>query len=356
MPTHYVKSALVGDEGMDYIALTCSRSNALFIARPRQDIGVDGSIELLNELGEPTGAIVLVQAKSGLSHITSSGSYLIRADRAHFESWSRYSLPVVGIVYNPAARDARWVSISEHLRSQPARIQRGPYNIEAPASQAFTEQGFPSFSAYASTQHRSSPKLAAEDFIERYLLGSGTTREESLTELFSLHRWTPLTCFFIHQMLRLETDPSLIKYLTYLISFYRPYWDRLYSNTNTIPEHLSSTLDGVAQDCLASFSRADVAKILSVVDEEDGLERGGFGNLVVAQLVNIPHVEVMLSDIASDRHTPANVRAYALGILVQYLGFQDEAYLLALLQDEGDSFLIEVVYWALDYLKVERSE
>jgi ribosomal protein S18 acetylase RimI-like enzyme/predicted transcriptional regulator len=108
------------------------------------DIGVDGAIEFINEKREPSGDLVLVQAKSGSSYI-SRNSYYLQADRDHFETWARYSIPVVGIVHNPKKTDARWVDISEHLRKHPEQITSGPYRILAPEEQPFTLEGIAAF-------------------------------------------------------------------------------------------------------------------------------------------------------------------------------------------------------------------
>src|SRR3712207_6730689 len=96
-----MSSRLIGDAGMDFIALTCSRSGAFFLPRPRQDVGVDGHVECRDAEGAPTGAIALVQSKAGTSDIPASGRCRVRADKGHFELWSRLTLPVIGVVYNP---------------------------------------------------------------------------------------------------------------------------------------------------------------------------------------------------------------------------------------------------------------
>ncbi len=136
MATRYTKGAQTGDQGIAHIRSVVANTGLIYRAFENADLGVDAAIEFLNDAREPSGDLVLVQAKSGSSFV-SDDKYYVRADRDHFETWSKYSIPVVGIVYNPEKTDARWVNISEHLRKHPDRVVNGPYTIEAPKKQPF---------------------------------------------------------------------------------------------------------------------------------------------------------------------------------------------------------------------------
>ena len=210
---------LVGDEGMDYIAITCSRAGAFFFPRPRQDVGIDGYIEFLDEHNRPTGSIVLVQCKAGLSYISESGKYQIRAKKHNFQTWSKYPATVVGIVYNPRTRDAHWTNISTYLKAHPTIIEHGPYVIETPDDLLFTEESFAEFqnTLEATSQVNSD---SAQELVDRYLTGDRIAKEISLIKLFSRYRWTPLACFFIHQILRVECDQSLLAYIIDMTAYY----------------------------------------------------------------------------------------------------------------------------------------
>jgi predicted transcriptional regulator len=144
MATRYTKGAQVGDQGIAHIRYVVANTGLIYRAFENADLGVDAAIEFLNDAREPSGDLVLVQAKAGSSFV-SDDKYYIRADLNHFETWSKYSIPVVGIVYNPKKADARWVSISEHLRKHPEQIVNGPYSIEAPREQVFTVETIQTF-------------------------------------------------------------------------------------------------------------------------------------------------------------------------------------------------------------------
>ena len=164
MATKHPKSAQTGEKGVALVRKVAADVRCIFRPFESADIGIDAALELLTKGQEPSGNLVLVQIKAGGSYIR-NGRFYIDADKNHFETWSRYSLPVVGIVCNIATEEARWVDISQHLRQHPEVIRRGPYSIEAPASNPFSATGFSKFlnqfgnAAVSATQVSASPNL-----------------------------------------------------------------------------------------------------------------------------------------------------------------------------------------------------
>lgn len=336
-------SPLIGDEGMDYIALTCSRSGAYFLPRPRQDIGIDAHIEFRDEQCHPTGAIAFIQSKAGLSYISPSGKYRILADKSHFQIWSQYSLPVIGIIYNPEARDARWVNISAYLKVNPACIENGPYVIEAPAHQLFSEQTFSEFQKVIERLHMLLGPKAPHELINRYLIGDDTAKDEALTELFSEYREMPLVCFFLHQVIRLENSQSVISYLTYLMNFYRSQSVNYYGLDNTDSKELKE----LAMKCIKDFDTPEIVKMLSTVDEENGIHHWTT-HVLAAQLEAIDGITAKLRSVAGNRGLNTSARFYAIGILLEYLEYKDRQFFETLSETEQDYLVFELLQWYLD--------
>jgi len=133
MATKYTQTAQTGSRGVAFVQSVSSEAGGIFRKFDEaDDLGIDGAIEFIDENKEPTGDIALVQVKSGASYVRSDNdTYFVQGDQDHFETWSRYALPVIGVVHNPEKGDARWVDISEHLRQHPESIGIGPYNINA---------------------------------------------------------------------------------------------------------------------------------------------------------------------------------------------------------------------------------
>jgi ribosomal protein S18 acetylase RimI-like enzyme/predicted transcriptional regulator len=146
MATKYAKTAQTGNTGVALVQAVVTDADAIYRPFESNDLGVDGAIELLTENREPSGALVLAQIKAGASYIR-NGRFYVDADKDHFETWSRYAVPVVGIVCDDATKQARWVDISNYLRTNPEVVSKGPYSIEAPAQNAFSGAEFPKFVA-----------------------------------------------------------------------------------------------------------------------------------------------------------------------------------------------------------------
>jgi hypothetical protein len=144
MATSYSTGAQMGETGIAYIRAIVTDAGMIYRPFENTDLGVDGAIEFTNENREPSGDIVLVQAKAGASFIRDN-DYILKSDQNHFETWARYSLPVVGIIYNPDKKDARWVNISKHFEQNPEMITNGPFRIKAPENQRFTSMGIKFF-------------------------------------------------------------------------------------------------------------------------------------------------------------------------------------------------------------------
>jgi len=142
MATKHPKSAQTGDKGVAFVRSVISQVAALFREFNSSDVGIDAAIELLTDARESSGDFVLAQIKAGRSYIK-NGQFFVRADRDHFETWSRYSVPVIGIVCDVDNNEARWVDISEFLLKKPEIVSHGPYVIEAPATNPFSVAGFP---------------------------------------------------------------------------------------------------------------------------------------------------------------------------------------------------------------------
>jgi hypothetical protein len=80
------------------------------------DFGIDAQVEII-EKGQPTGRLIALQIKSGVSFFRSlrNGSYTYRGERRHLEYWSGHCLPVFLILHNPQTNQTLWQRIERHL-------------------------------------------------------------------------------------------------------------------------------------------------------------------------------------------------------------------------------------------------
>lgn len=342
------ENAFTGQLGEDFISLVCTQSRTPYRATPRQDLGIDGQIEILDSDYRTTGQLILVQSKAGTSYVTDTGRYLVKADKEHFEAWAKYTIPIVGIVYNPDALDARWVNISEHLRDHPECVSDGPFQIEALKEQVFSVDGFPGFRSSIEQFYAGLTRPRMEDVLDRYF--TSETRDDrvrALWELFAYYRWTLAGCFTFHQLITQGNAITELGMLVDFISYYRSHPDRYYTQASLMPEQKSAQLQKIADQCLKEFDGLEVAKMLSVIDSDNGLNRGSLGQTVWILLSLIPHITDKLVDIIEDKSTDPSIRGWAIQLLRLERG-RDLRFFKSLVPGEQDSFVQESLSWAIE--------
>ncbi|PMG81092.1 hypothetical protein BCU84_00270 [Shewanella sp. 10N.286.51.B7] len=116
-----------GELGVSFMKLLCGTSKVIFRPIELFDVGIDALIEPQVE-NIATGSFIGVQIKSGSSFRRSGdGRYVFRSDKAHFEYWSRCTLPVVGVVYDPETQKAVWSNLSDYAVN--ALAHNGPWLV-----------------------------------------------------------------------------------------------------------------------------------------------------------------------------------------------------------------------------------
>ncbi|MGL6551008.1 DUF4365 domain-containing protein [Aeromonas hydrophila] len=125
--TSISQASHIGELGVSFLQLLCSKAHVIFRPVRMFDVGIDGIIE--PQVGcIATGSLIGVQIKSGKSfRRTKDGNYSFISDKAHFEYWSRCTIPVIGVVYDPEKDIAVWVNLSDSATS--AITSNGPWSI-----------------------------------------------------------------------------------------------------------------------------------------------------------------------------------------------------------------------------------
>ncbi|WP_354387037.1 DUF4365 domain-containing protein [Vibrio owensii] len=114
MPS-YFESEEVGDIGIDLVSLLVKRSLSwIFREQPKNDLGIDGHIEIVNDQREGTGRLLAAQIKAGNSffkHETEIG-FTFYGKNKHLQYWLLHSLPVILILCDIESDTCYWVEIS----------------------------------------------------------------------------------------------------------------------------------------------------------------------------------------------------------------------------------------------------
>lgn len=123
------KTSVTARQGVNFVRTLMEAGNCEFEdVHQEHDAGIDAYIEVKDDAGVRTGLRVGVQIKSGRSYRL-KGGHRIRANKDHFQYWSRLNVPVVGIVFDPGCGGAFWVDITDFLKQKPSVIEDGPYVI-----------------------------------------------------------------------------------------------------------------------------------------------------------------------------------------------------------------------------------
>ncbi len=113
-------------KGLDRIQLAVHEMRCLWRELNKDDIGIDGEIEVLEPKPDgkgaiPTNKIIKVQAKSGKSYIKydSPEGFQVPVDKDDLEYWAKSNYPVIFIVYHPEDDRLYWKDIKGYVKSTP---------------------------------------------------------------------------------------------------------------------------------------------------------------------------------------------------------------------------------------------
>ena len=182
------KSKLSEWRGLDRIASVVHGMRCIWREQEKDDIGIDGEIELCRprEDGDGlvgTGKIVKVQSKSGSSYVVkdSEASFASPVAEKDLHYWRNLNVPVIYIVYHPDDDCLYWKDIKGYLRDHPDAL-RPPYRIEFDKSADRFDSG-----AYGALC------ALCEEAPERISLETGEVLYTNLLEVLELPRsiWTP---------------------------------------------------------------------------------------------------------------------------------------------------------------------
>lgn len=122
-------------KGLDRISTVVHEMHCLFREISKDDVGLDGEIEVLapkpDGLGfTTTGGIVKVQAKSGLSFVVqdTATSFATPVKRPDLEYWHSATFPVLFIVYHPGEDRLYYKEVQSYIRAMPL-IWQPPHRI-----------------------------------------------------------------------------------------------------------------------------------------------------------------------------------------------------------------------------------
>ena len=249
------------------------------------DFGKDAYVDLA-EGNVVTGLCVAVQIKGGESYRRAEG-YAIPLDEKHARIWRESSVPIAGLVHDPADGQLRWCNISEFLAQShetlPAIIPVAAENILTPQS---LESNFkPSFRAIERMKSAGLPLLQLTSDDE-------TLRLSALLDCFGLGRSEPRVLILLRYLLGMLRDGQL-RLAIRILAHTTPHPDILWHKGNWIPE---SVCDAV----IAHFrwSESEIEWLLSSIPQQE-LQRGCPGQDLYSLLCKDPGIEKKMGEVAN---------------------------------------------------------
>lgn len=113
--------------GVLKIASLLNERGLIFRETAHTDVGLDGQIEYVNELGEVTGQLVAVQIKSGDSYLNDrKDHWAYYPNKKHRSYWANYPLSVILFIYSPSNSCTYFTDVTKQLNGQDGE---GPIKI-----------------------------------------------------------------------------------------------------------------------------------------------------------------------------------------------------------------------------------
>ncbi|MCR5891121.1 MULTISPECIES: DUF4365 domain-containing protein [Burkholderia] len=191
----YEKEDEIGDIGIDIVSMKTRREFSwIFREQPKNDLGIDGHIEIVSDERNGTGRLIAVQVKTGKSYFKNEREdvYVFHGNNKHLRYWLLHSLPVIIILCDEATDTCYWVEVT---RSNVIQTDSA-WKIHIPKAQILDKK-FKSklISIAGMPQHSDIVELALFKFLsEKYHKSSEYGRLDVCPLMHEPHDFMYFTC------------------------------------------------------------------------------------------------------------------------------------------------------------------
>ena len=296
----YPNRNAVSKAGVNFVRTVVESSNSIFNEISQQnDLGIDAIIELIiNE--NPFGKCIGVQIKSGNSYFNKDKTECFIPIDNHKNYWLSYSLPVIGIVFDPERNCGFWVDIKYYLKTYKEDYR---INFDCLKANVFDNQTFQKI--FIPLNIGEVPDLSLSESIE---LLESTNNDEIYIGIITLFRkytdlpivWDKFIDFFQ------QNDISRIPVIFIYFLAHIPWHGDIYGGRDKI----TTESRNYANSLIQNLTKNDFIKLLQFVDE-NGFERGSTGQSVDAIIKSITGYKSILDSIVIDETIESEIREYA---------------------------------------------
>ncbi len=279
------------------------------------DIGRDAWVEL-TEGAAVSGSVIAIQVKSGPSYFH-LGRWGIPGSEEDFSLWRETSVPMFGISHNPADGSLRWANLS-HAAARNGAGEEGALD-ELIVDAKFGKRAVVTpdenrldvdplrFVSAAMKAVRHSRGLPAAQLLSN----DPSTVEIGIFDSFALGRQTPEAFLLLAALLtRMPDENRALAIRTIAMATHHP--DIFWTESNWIPSAITVEVERALH-----WTNDDVSMLLGfVVEDENGMGRGSFGQNVYHVLRLDSMLDARLHWLFDDRRTDREKRVWAAAILL----------------------------------------
>ncbi|SHR16413.1 Uncharacterised protein [Mycobacteroides abscessus subsp. bolletii] len=183
----------------------------------RSDYGRDLNVDVTRG-SEITGGIIGVQVKGGKSFYR-NGRWIIPATPTDWHYWRSSTVPIIGMVHDPATATIRWINLSQHARSK-VQIDDSGYDAtpqsddvtEVAVNNSLDDKTFDAFLGEVETYLAATAESAYLLLVE----SDDEARRHGIFNCWTLGRRDPRPLILLRRLLPSMTGGSLLDGITVL--------------------------------------------------------------------------------------------------------------------------------------------
>ena len=310
--SYYNKSNGQGKLGINLVR-TFVDENQCYLHEIKQenDVGIDAFIEFTKN-GENDGKCIAVQIKAGDSYFNKSKTCAKIPIDNHYYYWKNHSLPVFGFVCDLASNTAYWISITKYIKEYSAEIESGTIKtITFPVMEINTLNKTTFETAFKKIVYNQLPSLSYEQAMRLTHSKHVVERAIAIDVLANEYADRVVVWDRLFELLKEETDRSILCHLVHYLS-YIPHHPDLSGILN-----FSTESKARGRELIKTIDKSLIVKMLSLIDDDNGIGRGTIGQCVESIINIVPHNQTTLIDIIEE-HSKDDIGKYAFYILAYY--------------------------------------
>lgn len=340
--TTYKKSNITAKKGINYIKTIVEDSGCLFHKIEQEnDLGIDAIIEFIrNE--KPAHKSIAVQIKSGPSYYNKNKNECSIPVDSHYDYWINYALPVCGIVYVPEINKGFYINIKTYLKNHGKSKK---IKFIANRSNLIDFENFNKL--FIPNVLSETPNLSLEEALSFF--DSENNDETILGSIVLFKRYVnnnETWDRFINHIVESTAENLDFRILHYLSHI--PWHPDIFFTGESIKDEVKKYV----KDKINQFDKRLIIKLLSIINEDEGIARGTIGQTVESILSTIDKINLYLEQIILDKEINIEIRHLAATIYAYYNGIKS-LKILSQITIEDSWYIPEIVMFVKKYKSYE---